>query len=325
MFTTENLLERQTRINASEVPDLLALYLPEKYGMLATYQDYFGEEIEFNSKYTLVNTKLLTSKQIETWQMVTTTKHTKRGQQNEANIIQDFCDKNGFGLVSTGQNFIKDGFAATPDAIIDDLGTLLTLEVKNPEQATQDIGDVKFLRYVIQVQVQLFCTGYKNGYIHISPVEGAILTKKLALDPNIIQDIKTAADLFWQDVAKQKQDPIYLEPNSNINRDLKMQVVMDPQIKIQKIEEAISYLDFKDFAKKYEEAQEFLKIHLSEETKHGEYIYSIKTDPDLIWTVDSVLLEREKANRYAVGAVRRKGSRSIIKRHISEINYENKN
>jgi len=159
-FSVAKIRERFNYINASEVPDLFALFF-DKYKGLNTYEGYGIEHIT-TTLYSYYNLPKLTDSQLEDYIEKTKTKAMETGVELEPLILQRL------GLESNTQSFKKGRISSTPDAFDGEE----VVEIKT----TKDYTKNKETRYLIQLAVQLYTTGKKNGTIHIAILEGTRIT-----------------------------------------------------------------------------------------------------------------------------------------------------
>lgn len=294
-LTTEEIIARQGYINASEVANVLSIYLPEKYGHFYSYSSFKGE-IPFETKYCLLHQKLLTTEQVEVWSFITKTKAMDAGNTNEPIFIERFCKDNAYNLLQTQPRLIKENLGASLDAIIQDPITdeKFALEVKYTKAT--DINDEKFTqkidRYKLQVQLQLYCSGLKKGFLYISNKRLINETYEIFYDESIVEDIKTATAMFFADLEKLKEDNLYIEPDFSVERDTKMHGLIEYNYspKITTIEDAIKlYHCFKIHADLFEKAKDFLKDNLVNDIEFGGKTYYVaKTQESIYETEEEV-------------------------------------
>lgn len=300
-LTTDEIIARQGYINASEVANLLSIYLPEKYGELYAYSSFKGE-IPFETKYCLLHQKLLTKEQIEVWSLITKTKAMQEGNQNEKELIETFCQENGYTLLQTQARLTKDNLGASLDAIIQDpiSEEKFALEVKYMQAGSIDIKKFtqKINRYKLQVQLQLYCSGLPKGFLYISNKRLINETYEIFCDTSIVEDIKTATEMFFADLETLKEDKFYIEPDFTIERDTQMHGLIEYNYspKITTIEEAIKlYHCFETHAKLFEKAKDFLKDNLVGDVEFGGKTYYVaKTQESIYETEEEVVNKKEE-------------------------------
>jgi hypothetical protein len=302
LSTTNNahidwLSERQKYVTASQIPDILSVYLPDKYGHLSFYEDWRGNKRAYTSKYYLLHEKLLNPEQLTKLNALTKNANTTRGLKNEQAIINLACEKLGFTPVESNKIlFNKDNLASTPDAILIDPITndKITLEVKNPNL----IDNSRLERYKLQVQVQLYTTECLKGYLFVKSENQESILETIILDKQILNDIQRATEMFNNDLFKLKNNLNAVLPDETFEKDVIMKNIVDTNFNIANIEEAAAaYIHLKDFAKRYEKAQEFLKQHIDNEYTFNNVIIRKEKANDIIWTqheIDDEIIKLQK-------------------------------
>jgi len=317
--TIEWLQARQQVVNASEIASILAIYLPEKYGHFYSYSQYGDRETPYNTKYQLLWNKKFTKEQLELYKLATTNKKMLEGLVREHAIIQNFCERESYDLVLCEVNpeeqerFVKDGFGATMDAIVKDcFDTKYALEVKGPNNDENIIDKAE--RYTLQVQLQLYCAELENGFLYLEPKYGDnnSVIKQVKLDLSIIEDMKIASKLFWEDMGRIE---LY-KPDFSVEGDCIVYAILNGikvKPKLLPMDEAIALsIGLKMLAKVHEDVHKFVKDNLGETgLVIGDTHYKIVKADDILYTEESIMAEKERVQKLCVGDLKKSGNRNL--------------
>lgn len=251
-FSIQQIRERFQYINASEVPDLFALFF-DKYQGLNKYESFNKEHIT-TTLYSYYNLPKLNDAQLQEYQNKITTDAMTLGNELEGVIL------NNLGLVSNKQSFKKGKISSTPDAFDGEE----VIEIKT----TREYTDVKKERYLIQLAVQLYTTDKTQGTIHV-----CLLNDKNVISQSYKISLSTT-DAKYQEVVKHLQELEFLIdcktidylPNFECKKDRVIYEILNRDENNQDIltqEECAFLYDYKNgYAKKAKALDEKVKVYL---------------------------------------------------------------
>lgn len=129
--------------------------------------------------------------------------HIERGRFLEHGIVQWYAHRTGREVLHTDVRAPRGGastYTAQLDAIADDAGSLVVVEVKSPGRWTErqwGDGDDVPLEYVAQVTWQMVCSGIRAADL-VALVDGDIRVYRIDYDEAFAEHLRSVADRFWE-------------------------------------------------------------------------------------------------------------------------------